>query len=112
MKLIYHDPNGHDETRLIPQKQVSVKLNHFNKMRKFHNQLKIAPKIWLSHVQTSKVIQLIQNKTQLSNDLVSRIEQDHNYGERRFAEMTSTLQNQIWTSRTSKIDLFVNGYII
>ena len=39
------------------------------------------PKTRLSRAQASKVLQLIQKKAQVSNELVSRIEQNHNYGE-------------------------------
>ena len=47
-------------------------------MRKINYQLILYPKTWLSHVQAYKVLQLIQKKTQGSNGLVSRIEQEHN----------------------------------
>ena len=50
-------------------------------MQKIYYQLTLYPKTWLSPVQNSKVLQLIQKKTQVSNELVSRIEQDHNLGE-------------------------------
>ena len=51
------------------------------KCKKNYYRLILYPKTWLSRVQTSKVLQLIQKKTQVSNELVSRIEQEHNYGE-------------------------------
>ena len=50
-------------------------------MWKIYYRLILYPKTWLSRLQASKVLQLIQKKTQVSNELVSRIEQEHNYGE-------------------------------
>ena len=70
--------NGRDGTCLIPPRQVSLKLHYNNKMQKIYYQLTLYPKTWLSRVQASKVLQLIQKKTQVSNELVSRIEQEHN----------------------------------
>ena len=60
--LVMTQKNGRDGTCLIPPRQVSFKLNIIIKMRKFYNKLKSTLKIWLSRVQVSKVLQLIQKK--------------------------------------------------
>ena len=54
--------NGRDDTRLIPPRQVRLKLSYYNKMQKIYYQLTLYPKTWLSRVQASKVLQLNQKK--------------------------------------------------
>ena len=54
--------NGRDNTHLILPRQVSLKLNYYNKMRKIYYQLTLYPKTWLSRVQASKVLQSDQKK--------------------------------------------------
>uniref|UniRef100_A0A0V0H6H7 Putative ovule protein n=1 Tax=Solanum chacoense TaxID=4108 RepID=A0A0V0H6H7_SOLCH len=54
--------NERDDTRLIPPRQVNLKLRYYKKNAETYNQLKKNPKTWLSRVQASKVLQLNQKK--------------------------------------------------
>ena len=69
--------NGCDGTRLIPPRQVSLNLDHNNKITEIYVQLKNTPKIWLSRVQASKYYNRVKRKIQVSYDIVARVEQDH-----------------------------------
>ena len=54
--MLSQPKNERDDTRLIPLRQVILKLNYYNKMWKIYYQLTLYPNTWLSRVQASKVL--------------------------------------------------------